>query len=86
MFKKDVKEHMEKAFTSITSKAWKKCVSFVVDIDNYYAKTKHAIEPVIIHLNSDQESDDSDSYTEDRTNLNSDEEESHDIDSDTEAS
>ena len=83
---KDVKELVETALTSITSEAWKKCVSHVVDIENYYEKTEHimqAIEPVIIHLNSDdEESDDSDSEAEAPIHLSSDEEKSEDSDSD----
>ena len=39
----------------------KKCCDHVIDIENYYEKTERimqAIEPVIIHLDSDMESSD----------------------------
>ena len=62
---KDVKMLVTEAFDSVTKESWQKCVSHVMDIEKFYEKTENImdpIEPVIIHLNSDEEeSDDSDS-------------------------
>ena len=57
----DVKRLLTEALNSITPEKWKKCCEHVIKIEDYYQKTERimqAIEPVIIHLDSDVESSD----------------------------
>ena len=67
----DVKKLVTEALGSITAEKWKKCCEHVIEIEDYYEKSKRilqGIEPVIIHLDSDVESsvdEESDSENED---------------------
>ena len=63
----DVKKLAKEALENVTPEKWKKCCDHVIDIENYYEKTERimqAIEPVIIHLDSDMESSDEESESE----------------------
>ena len=77
----DVKKLVEDGLESITPEKWKKCCDHVIELENYYTKSERitqAIEPVIIHLDSDVESSDNDE--EESENENSDVESSDDDD------
>ena len=55
----DVKNLVKEALESITADKWKKCCEHVIKIEDYYEQTEgimQAIDPVIIHLDSDVES------------------------------
>ena len=83
----DVKKLVEEGLESITPEKWKKCCDHVIELENYYAKSERiteAIEPVIIHLDSDVESsgdeEESESENEDSDVESSDDEEESESD------
>lgn len=66
----DVKKLAIEGLESVTPEKWKKCCDHVIEIENYYEKSERilqAIEPVVIHLDSDMESSDSEEESDSET-------------------